>query len=108
MILNLNECGHIKNAPLINVLLSEGVNVVEDGRGCAVRAVREFDHMAETRRPFNGENHFYGQDTSLIHLKTNDKLVVGIKLLELLLINRILYEPQCLNVCSAECWMTSD
>lgn len=36
MTINLDECRHIENAPLINVLLSEGVNVVEDRRGCAV------------------------------------------------------------------------
>lgn len=36
MIVNLDGCGHIENAPLIDVLLSEGVNVVEDRGGCVV------------------------------------------------------------------------
>lgn len=36
MTANLDGCRHIENAPLIDVLLSKGVNVVEDRGGRAV------------------------------------------------------------------------
>lgn len=34
--INLDGCRDVEDAPLINVVLSEGVNVVENWRGCAV------------------------------------------------------------------------
>lgn len=69
MTINLDGCGNVENEPLIDVLLSEGVNVVEDRRGCAVRAVCHLDHMTETRGLFNGEHHLCRHNISLVHLK---------------------------------------
>lgn len=36
MTANLDGCRHIENAPLIDVLLSKRVNVVENRGGCTV------------------------------------------------------------------------
>lgn len=69
MTINLDGCGNVENEPLINVLLSEGVNVVEDRGGCAVGAVCHLDHMTETRGLFNGEHHLCRHNISLTHLK---------------------------------------
>lgn len=65
---NLDERRHVKNAALVDVLLGEGVDVVEDGRGRRVRTVGQFDHMTVGRRALNGEHHFRRQNISLLHL----------------------------------------
>lgn len=69
MKVDLDGCRHVENAFLINVLLTEGVNVFKSRRGCAVRAVCQLNHMTETRRLLNGEHHLCRQDISLLHLQ---------------------------------------
>lgn len=65
---NLDEGRHVKNAALVDVLLGEGVDVVEDRRGRGVRTVGQFDHMTMGRKALNGEHHFRRQNISLLHL----------------------------------------
>lgn len=64
--INLKGCRHIEDVSPINVLLSEGVDVVEDRRACAVS---QFDQVAEKRKSCNDEHHFHWKNIGLLHLK---------------------------------------
>lgn len=66
---NLDKHGHIKDAALVDVLLGEGVDVIEDRRGRGVWTVGQFDHMTMVWRAPDGEYHFRRQNIRLLHLK---------------------------------------
>lgn len=66
---NLDKRRHVKYAALVDVLLGEGVDVVEDRRGCGVWTVGQFDHMTMVGRAPDGEYHFRRQNIRLLHLK---------------------------------------
>lgn len=91
MMKNLDKCRNIDDAPLINILLAEGVNVFRGRWGCAVWAVGQFDHMTKSRKLFNDKHHFCWQDISLIHLKTDMIKTLHVQVVRLLFINSIMY-----------------
>lgn len=66
---NLHKRRNIKYAALVNVLLGEGVDVVEDFWRRGVWTIGQFDHMTMVWRSPDGEYHFRRQNISLLHLK---------------------------------------
>lgn len=66
---NLDKRRNIKYAALVDVLLGEGVNVVEHRCGRGVWTVGQFDHMTMVWRALDGEYHFCRQNISLLYLE---------------------------------------
>lgn len=77
---HLDGGGDVEDAALVHVVLGEGVDVVQDGRGralAAAAAVGQLDHVAQTRKLLDGEHHLSGHNVSLLHLKHTATTVVS-------------------------------